>query len=170
MKEWAESNIGVIFASTCFYWFKINIGFTNCVPMLLLVIFTNSSLLSPDHNLTFFVIGSVKCCCVCSAATTNEDEQEILANKIEMLVLSLKRRSQRLYRDNDRNKGRARIRRKMRDKPVTLKAAVEQYNCMVPSTETLCMETILSVDMTWPWQLKKSGKYTSMFNITIYYK
>lgn len=85
-----------------------------------------------------------------------------------MLVASLKRRSQRLYRDNDGNKGRARIRRKIREEQATLKTAVEQYNGMVPNTETLCVETILSVDMAWPWQLRENGVYTSLLTITIY--
>lgn len=82
-----------------------------------------------------------------------------------MLVASLKRRSQHLYKDSDGNKSRARIWRKMREEQATLKMPVEQYISMVPSTETLCMENILSVDMAWPWQLRKSGMYTSLLTV-----
>ncbi|ROL52059.1 hypothetical protein DPX16_19957 [Anabarilius grahami] len=61
-----------------------------------------------------------------------------------VLVASIKRRSQRLYKDTDGNKGRARIRRKIREEKGILTSVVEKYNRMVPSTESLCMETILS--------------------------
>lgn len=54
-----------------------------------------------------------------------------------MLVLGIKRRSQHLHKDNDGAKARARVLRKG------------------PS-----METILSVDTAWPWQLQHTGMYT----------
>ncbi|XP_036935335.1 uncharacterized protein LOC119008777 [Acanthopagrus latus] len=90
-------------------------------------------------------------------ATTNESsDAAALTNKIEVLVASIKRRSQRLYKDTDSNKGRARIRRKIREEKGILTSVVEKYNRVVPSTETLCMETILSRETAWPWQLPHS--------------
>ncbi len=85
-----------------------------------------------------------------------------------MLVASIKRRSQRLYKDTDGNKGRARIRRKIREEKGILTSAVEKYNRMVPNTETLCLETILSGETAWPWQLPHSGMYTSLLKILIH--
>ncbi len=74
-----------------------------------------------------------------------------------MLVASIKRHSQRLYKDTDGNKGRARIRRKIREEKGILTSVIEKYNRMVPNTETLCLETILSGETAWPWQLPHSG-------------
>lgn len=100
-----------------------------------------------------------------SKATTNEtSDAAALTSKIEVLVASIKRRSQRLYKDTDSNKGRARIRRKIREEKGILTSVVEKYNRVVPSTETLCLETILSGETAWPWQLPHSGRYTSLLN------
>lgn len=77
--------------------------------------------------------------------------------KIEVLVTSIKRRSQRLYKDTDGNKARAKIRRKIREEKSILTSTVEKYNRMVPETETLRLEDILSVDTSWPWQQPHSG-------------
>nr|XP_055036443.1 uncharacterized protein LOC129423929 isoform X2 [Misgurnus anguillicaudatus] len=87
-----------------------------------------------------------------SNATTTSDV-DALASRIEVLVASIKRRSQRLYKETDGSKGRARFRRKIREEKGTLASFVEKYNQMVPSTETLCLETILSGETAWPWQL-----------------
>ncbi|XP_073672422.1 uncharacterized protein [Paramisgurnus dabryanus] len=87
-----------------------------------------------------------------NAATTTSDV-DALASRIEVLVASIKRRSQRLYKETDGSKGRARFRRKIREEKGTLASFVEKYNQMVPSTETLCLETILSGETAWPWQL-----------------
>ena len=78
-----------------------------------------------------------------------------------MLVLSLKSRTQRLYKDKDGNKGLARTRRKIRGEKKMLSSVLEEYNRMVPSTDALCMETILSVEHAWPWQLQHS-MYTNL--------
>ncbi|XP_026104409.1 uncharacterized protein LOC113075981 [Carassius auratus] len=91
-----------------------------------------------------------------TAATTTTNDADALASRIEVLVASIKRRSQRLYKDTDGNKGRARIRRKIREEKGTLTSIVEKYNRMVPNTETLCLETILSGETAWPWQLPHS--------------
>ncbi|KAJ4923580.1 hypothetical protein JOQ06_021491, partial [Pogonophryne albipinna] len=46
--------------------------------------------------------------------TTTSNYADALASRIEVLVASIKRRSQRLYKDTDGSKGRASIRRKIR--------------------------------------------------------
>ncbi|KAF3844309.1 hypothetical protein F7725_007472 [Dissostichus mawsoni] len=46
--------------------------------------------------------------------TTTSNDADSLASRIEVLVASIKTRSQRLYKDADGSKGRARIRRKIR--------------------------------------------------------
>lgn len=97
-----------------------------------------------------------------TATTTNTDESAALANRIEVLVASIKRRSKRLYKDADSNKSRARVRRKIREERRILSSFVDKYNGMVQSTESLCLETILSVEAAWPWQLPHSGRYTSL--------
>ncbi|XP_026058979.1 uncharacterized protein LOC113043680 [Carassius auratus] len=79
-----------------------------------------------------------------AARVTTTNDADGLASRIEVLVASIKRRSHRLYKDTDGNKGRARIRRKIREEKGILTSVVEKYNRMVPSTESLCMETILS--------------------------
>ncbi|XP_057202587.1 uncharacterized protein LOC130561930 [Triplophysa rosa] len=76
-----------------------------------------------------------------------------VARRIEELVTSIKRRSQRLYKDNDGCKGPARIRRKIREENKLLNSVVDQYNAMVPNAENLDLDTILSDDIIWPWQL-----------------
>ncbi|KAL1278904.1 hypothetical protein QQF64_025577 [Cirrhinus molitorella] len=91
-----------------------------------------------------------------TTTTTTKNEVDALASRIEVLVASIKRRSQRLYKDTDGNKGRARMRRKIREEKGILTSVVEKYNKIVPNTETLCLETILSGDTAWPWQLTRS--------------
>ncbi|KAI4795629.1 hypothetical protein KUCAC02_029765 [Chaenocephalus aceratus] len=46
--------------------------------------------------------------------TTTSNDADALASRMEVLVARIKRRSQRLYKDTDGSKGRARIRRKIR--------------------------------------------------------
>ncbi|XP_060713385.1 uncharacterized protein LOC132837633 [Tachysurus vachellii] len=97
------------------------------------------------------------CCNFFSATTTTTtSDVDALASRIEVLVASIKRRSQRLYKDTDGNKGRARIRRKIREEKGILTSVVEKYNIMVPKTETPCLETILPGETAWPWQLPHS--------------
>ncbi|XP_039464910.1 uncharacterized protein LOC120438595 [Oreochromis aureus] len=86
------------------------------------------------------------------AATTRTSNVDPLVSRTEVLVASIKRRSQRLYKDTDGNKARAKIRRKIREEKGILTSAVEKYNRMVPDKETLCLEEILSGDTSWPWQ------------------
>ncbi len=102
-------------------------------------------------------------CFLSTETTTNTNESAALVNRIEVLVASIKRRSQRLYKDRDSNKSRARVCRKIRERGI-LTSFVEIYNRMFPSTESLCLETILSGETAWPWQLPHSGRYTSLLN------
>ncbi|XDV17641.1 hypothetical protein PO909_023472 [Leuciscus waleckii] len=90
------------------------------------------------------------------AATTTTNDADALASRIEVLVASIKRCSQCLYKDTDGNKGCARICRKIREEKGILTYVVEKYNRMVKITETLCLETILSGETAWPWQLPHS--------------
>ncbi|KTG05832.1 hypothetical protein cypCar_00040498, partial [Cyprinus carpio] len=88
-------------------------------------------------------------------ATTSQKNADLDAviNRIEVLVASIKRRSQRLYKDTDGSKGRARIRRKIREEKAILSSVVEKYNSMVPDTERIAFDIILSDETVWPWQL-----------------
>ncbi|KAJ4931160.1 hypothetical protein JOQ06_025458 [Pogonophryne albipinna] len=92
-------------------------------------------------------------------AVTEKQLEDWIRDVNEWAEISVKRRSQRLYKDTDSNKGRARIRRKIRDEKGVLTATVEKYNSMVPSTEALCLEAILSVEKAWPWQLPNSDSF-----------
>ncbi|KAJ4923046.1 hypothetical protein JOQ06_019526 [Pogonophryne albipinna] len=87
-----------------------------------------------------------------TSTKTTTDDADALASRIEVLVASIKRRSQRLYKDTDGNKARARIRCKIRKEMEILTSVVESYN----STESLCLENILSEENAWPWQLPHS--------------
>ncbi|XP_026033790.1 uncharacterized protein LOC113028028 [Astatotilapia calliptera] len=97
-------------------------------------------------------------------ATTSTSDIDPLVSRIEVLVASIKRRSQRLYKDTDGNKARAKIRRKIREEKGILTSAVEKYNRMFPDKETLCLEEILSGDTSWPWQRAHSGSCTYMLS------
>ncbi|XP_039645452.1 uncharacterized protein LOC120551918 [Perca fluviatilis] len=88
-------------------------------------------------------------------ATTSPNDADVaaVASQIEELVASVKRRSQRLYKDHDGCKGRARIRRKIREEKQNLNSVVDKYNTLVPNAEKLTLDTILSDEIVWPWQL-----------------
>ncbi|XP_059367594.1 uncharacterized protein LOC132106020 isoform X1 [Carassius carassius] len=88
-------------------------------------------------------------------ATTSQKNADLDAviNRMEVLVASIKRRSQRLYKDTDGSKGRARIRCKIREEKAILSSVVEKYNSMVPDTERIAFDIILSDETVWPWQL-----------------
>lgn len=96
------------------------------------------------------------------SATTSPNDADVaaVASRIEELVASVKRRSQRLYKDSDGCKGRARIRRKIREEKKILNSVVEKYNTLVPNAEKLTLDTILSDEIVWPWQLTHGGMYT----------
>lgn len=101
------------------------------------------------------------------SATTSQKNADLDAviNRIEVLVASIKRRSQRLYKDTDGSKGRARIRRKIREEKAILSSVVEKYNSMVPDTERIAFDIILSDETVWPWQLSHGGMYTNLLTI-----
>ncbi|CAM4653045.1 unnamed protein product [Leuciscus chuanchicus] len=88
-------------------------------------------------------------------ATTSQQNADLdaVTSRMEVLVASIKRRSQRLYKDTDGSKGRARIRRKIREEKAILSSVVEKYNSMVPDTERIVFDNILSDETVWPWQL-----------------
>ncbi|MED6265714.1 hypothetical protein CHARACLAT_028333 [Characodon lateralis] len=71
--------------------------------------------------------------------------------------------------DADGNKARAKIRHKIREEKGILTLALEKYNRLVPHTEILCLEEILSGDTACPWQQPHSGTstYTNTFSTVI---
>ncbi|XP_056121566.1 uncharacterized protein LOC130099785 [Rhinichthys klamathensis goyatoka] len=95
-------------------------------------------------------------------ATTSPNDADVaaVASRIGELVASVKRRSQRLYKDSDGCKGRARIRQKIREGKKILNSVVEKYNTLVPNAEKLTLDTILSDEIVWPWQLTHSDLRT----------
>ncbi|XP_062412037.1 uncharacterized protein LOC134102072 isoform X2 [Sardina pilchardus] len=88
-------------------------------------------------------------------ATTSHLDVDLhaVASRIEGLVASIKRRSQRLYRDHDGCKSRARFRRKIREEKAILKTVVEVYNTMVPDGEKIEFDSVLDTETVWPWHL-----------------
>ncbi|XP_032441861.1 uncharacterized protein LOC116734515 isoform X3 [Xiphophorus hellerii] len=88
-------------------------------------------------------------------ATSSTTDPGSLAGRIEVLAASIKRRSQRLYKDIDGNKARAKARRKIRQEKNILALALENYKT-VTGTEALSLEEILSGDTTLPWQQSDS--------------
>ena len=145
------------------YWF---IGFEYCYFHLFCIMVCLTPLLCSLYASTAHCI--LQCSFVhtyflsTEKTATEADEPEALANSIETLVTSIKRRSQRLYRDTDGSKARSKLRNKMRRETGILTSVVEQYNSMVPDTQSLNMDTILSLDTAWPWQLTDCGVYTSL--------
>lgn len=101
------------------------------------------------------------------SATTSPNDADVaaVASRIEELVASVKRRSQRLYKDHDGCKGRARIRRKIREEKQNLNSVVDKYNTLVPNAEKLTLDTILSDEIVWPWQLTHGGMYTILLTM-----
>ncbi|XP_045897470.1 uncharacterized protein LOC123964666 [Micropterus dolomieu] len=87
------------------------------------------------------------------SATTSQKNADLdaVTSRMEVLVASIKRRSQRLYKDTDGSKGRARIRRKIREEKAILSSVVEKYNST--DTERIVFDIILSDETVWPWQL-----------------
>lgn len=80
-------------------------------------------------------------------------------------MASVKRKSQRLYKDSDGCKGRARIRRKIREEKKILNSVVEKYNTLVPNAEKLTLDTILCDEIVCPWQLTHGGMYTILLTV-----
>ncbi|XP_035528808.1 uncharacterized protein LOC118336301 [Morone saxatilis] len=89
--------------------------------------------------------------------TDHQGTPQALCKKIEDLTSSIKTRAQLLYRKNDSNKGRHRIRRKIKQQKTTLKAMVAEYNSLVPHEQAVCMDSILDTEHPWPWQITQSG-------------
>ncbi|CAM4568525.1 unnamed protein product [Leuciscus chuanchicus] len=95
----------------------------------------------------------VKCLHFFSSQQQQNADLDAVTSRMEVLVASIKRRSQRLYKGTDGSKGRARIRRKIREEKAILSSVVEKYNSMVPDTERIVFDNILSDETVWPWQL-----------------
>jgi flagellar motility protein MotE (MotC chaperone) len=93
------------------------------------------------------------------SATTSQKNADLdaVTSRLEVLVASIKRRSQRLYKDTDGSKGRARIRRKIREEKAILGSVADKYNSMVPDAERITFDSILSEETVWPWQLSHGG-------------
>ncbi len=93
------------------------------------------------------------------SATTSPADADVSAvtSRIEDLAASIKRKTQRLYKDSDSAKARARMRGKIREEKSRLSSVVEQYNALVPNEEQLTVEAILTDDIVWPWQFTRGG-------------
>ena len=68
--------------------------------------------------------------------------------------------SHKMFFFSDSNKGRHRIRRKLRQEKNALKLMIEEYNSLVPQ-KTMCFDTILETEHPWPWQIAQSGMHLS---------
>ncbi|XP_026072377.1 uncharacterized protein LOC113052205 [Carassius auratus] len=87
-------------------------------------------------------------------ATTSPNDADV-ASRIEELVASVKRKSQRLYKDSDGSDAKdvpESAERSGRKKKI-LDFVVEKYNTLVPNAEKLTLDTILCDEIVWPWQL-----------------
>ncbi|XP_066504235.1 uncharacterized protein [Hoplias malabaricus] len=78
-----------------------------------------------------------------------------LRKEVMGLTMSIKHRTQRLYRQTDSNKRRHRIRQKIWEEKKQLAVAVEQYNRQAdPSQKIVSTEDLLKSDTcAWPWQI-----------------
>lgn len=88
-----------------------------------------------------------------STTSQKNADFDAVTRRMEVLVASIKRRSQRLYKDTDGSKGRARIRRKIREEKAILGSVVDKYNSMDPDTDRIVFDSLLSDETVWPWQL-----------------
>ncbi|ROL43696.1 hypothetical protein DPX16_21857 [Anabarilius grahami] len=81
-------------------------------------------------------------------ATTSQKNADLdaVTSRMEVLVASIKRRSQRLYKDTDGSKGRARIRRKIREEKAILSSVVEKYNNAVDlKTKRKAFDVVMAI-------------------------
>ncbi|XP_066539396.1 uncharacterized protein [Hoplias malabaricus] len=78
-----------------------------------------------------------------------------LRKEVMGLTMSIKHRTQRLYRQTDSNKRRHRIRQKIWEEKKQLAVAVEQYNRQAdPTQKMVSTEDLLKSDTcAWPWQV-----------------
>ncbi|XP_066537108.1 uncharacterized protein [Hoplias malabaricus] len=78
-----------------------------------------------------------------------------LRKEVMGLTMSIKHRTQRLYRQTDSNKRRHRIRQKIWEEKKQLAVAVEKYNRQAdPSQNMVSTEDLLKSDTcAWPWQV-----------------
>ncbi|KAL3999365.1 hypothetical protein ACER0C_007136 [Sarotherodon galilaeus] len=75
-----------------------------------------------------------------------------LQARIEELVVIIRVRTQSLYRQNDSNKRRHRIRKVILDEKKRLAAAVDDYNKLAePTKQIVSSDALIQTDI-WPWQ------------------
>ncbi|XP_063323271.1 uncharacterized protein LOC134620872 [Pelmatolapia mariae] len=75
-----------------------------------------------------------------------------LQARIEELVIIIRVRTQSLYRQNDSNKRRHRIRKVILDEKKRLAAAVDDYNKLAePTKQIVSSDALIQTDI-WPWQ------------------
>ncbi|KAL3975355.1 hypothetical protein ACER0C_021241 [Sarotherodon galilaeus] len=75
-----------------------------------------------------------------------------LQGRIEELVVIIRVRTQSLYRQNDSNKRRHRIRKVILDEKKRLAAAVDDYNKLAePTKQIVSSDALIQTDI-WPWQ------------------
>ncbi|KAL4008599.1 hypothetical protein ACER0C_002457 [Sarotherodon galilaeus] len=75
-----------------------------------------------------------------------------LQARIEELVVIIRVRTQSLYRQNDSNKRRHRIRKVILDEKKRLAAAVDDYNKLAEPTKQIVSSDALIQTDVWPWQ------------------
>ncbi|XP_025753725.1 uncharacterized protein LOC106097324 isoform X1 [Oreochromis niloticus] len=75
-----------------------------------------------------------------------------LQARIEELVVIIRVRTQSLYRQNDCNKRRHRIRKVILDEKKRLAAAVDDYNKLAEPTKQIVSSDALKQTDIWPWQ------------------
>ncbi|XP_063327022.1 uncharacterized protein LOC134625697 [Pelmatolapia mariae] len=75
-----------------------------------------------------------------------------LQARIEELVVIIRVRTQSLYRQNDSNKRRHRIRKVILDEKKRLAAAVDDYNKLAEPTKQIVSSDALMQTDIWPWQ------------------
>ncbi|XP_067103277.1 uncharacterized protein [Osmerus mordax] len=80
-----------------------------------------------------------------------------LQKKMEEMSASIRQRTHRLYRQNDTNKGRHRMRAKIREEKGKLAALVLEHNTLVqPSERVESVELIFQPEYIFPWHVPTS--------------
>ncbi|XP_046893621.1 uncharacterized protein LOC124479116 isoform X2 [Hypomesus transpacificus] len=80
-----------------------------------------------------------------------------LQKKMEEMSASIRQRTHRLYRQNDTNKGRHRMRDKIREEKGKLAALVLEHNTLVqPSERVEAVELIFQPEYIFPWHVPTS--------------
>ncbi|XP_062305469.1 uncharacterized protein LOC134009792 isoform X1 [Osmerus eperlanus] len=92
-----------------------------------------------------------------SAPVEDSDAPVELQKKMEEMSASIRQRTHRLYRQNDTNKGRHRMRAKIREEKGKLAALVLEHNTLVqPSERVESVELIFQPEYIFPWHVPTS--------------